>query len=75
MELTRYDCDWLKLIPHQHEPSSMMLRGRSFTADRPLTVASWRSAGVADDIYFGCRGVGLPGKDIGFRVVLERPQP
>jgi hypothetical protein len=75
MELTRFDQDWLMMIPHQHEPSSMMLRGRSYRAQDPLTLNTWKTSSVPDDILFGTQGVRSPAADVGFRVVLEQPQP
>lgn len=75
MELTRFDGDWFMMIPHQHEPSSMVLRGRSYREKTPLTVADWTQAGVPDDILFGTQGVRAPAADVGFRVVIEQPQP
>lgn len=75
MELTRFDGDWFMMIPHQHEPSSMVLRGRSYREKSPLTVLSWVNAGVPDDIFFGTQGVRSPAADVSFRVVIEQPQP
>ncbi len=73
MEFTRFDADWQRMIPHDAEPSSMQLRGRSYRdATGPLTVDSWRGANMPDDIWFGARGVNQSSDDIGFRVVLNR---
>ena len=73
MEYTRYDPDWGAMIPHQYEPSSMELRGRSFRDPRGLlTVGQWKKSRIPNEVFFGIREIDRAGDDIGFRVVIQR---